>query len=129
MKKHSLLFIVLSLLFLSCKEEILKFSKINSNQNLGNGEWLDSSDTLNGISIRENKIAFFKKMEFNSEDISKYHIIDSVHIVNETEQNVVEYLLVEKNNDTLKFKIVKRDKNSIILEDSKETSKEYKFWR
>ena len=71
--KKTFIFILLSLLFLSCKEEILKFSKINSNQNLGNGEWLDSSDTLNGISIRENKIAFFKKMEFNSEDILKYH--------------------------------------------------------
>ncbi|MEO8234032.1 MAG: hypothetical protein ABI549_01340 [Flavobacterium sp.] len=129
MKKYSLLFISISLLLLSCKEEILKFSKVNSNQNLGNGEWLDSSDTLNGISIRENKIAFFKKMEFNSEDIFKYHIIDSVYKVNETEKNVVEYLLVEKNTDTLKFKIVKRDKKEIILKDSKEITKEYKFWR
>jgi|GEM_PF-3331019 len=129
MKKHSLLFIFLSLLFLSCKDEILKFSKTNSNQNLGNGEWLDSSDTLNGISIRENEIAFFKKMIFNSEDIFKYHIIDSVYKVNETEENVVEYLLVEKNTDTLKFKIVKRDKKKIILKDSKENTKEYQFWR
>jgi hypothetical protein len=129
MKKHSLLFILFSFLFLSCKEKVLKFSKINSNQNLGNGEWLDSSDTLNGISIRDNKIAFFKKMEFNSEDIFKYHIIDSVYKVNKTEENVVEYLLVEKYTDTLKFKIVKRDKKKIILKDSKETTKEYKFWR
>jgi len=114
--KKTFIFILLSLLFLSCKEEILKFSKINSNQNLGNGEWLDSSDTLNGISIRENKIAFFKKMEFNSEDILKYHIIDSVYKVNKTEENVVEYLLVEKHTDTLKFKIVRRDKKKNYFE-------------
>ena len=129
MKKSTLLFITISLLFLSCKKETIKLSKNNPNQNLGNGEWLDSSDTLNGISVRKNKIAFFEKMVFNSEDILKYHIVDSIYKVNDVEKKVGEYLLIEMISDTLIYKIVERNKKAIVLKDPKQIPKIYNFWR
>ena len=129
MQKFTLLLIIISLLAISCEKEIVKFSKLSENQKLDPGEWLDSSDTLNGISIRENYIAFFEKMMFNSEQISNYHLKDSIYKKNESEIKVGEYLFVEKNSDTLIYKIIKKDKNTILLEDSNKNQKTYNFWR
>jgi hypothetical protein len=129
MKKIALQLIIISVFFISCEKETVKFSKLSSNQNLGRGEWLDSSDTLNGISIRENKIAFFKKMQFNSHQVFQYHIVDSIYKKGENEKKVGEFLFVEKNSDTLIYRIVKRDKKAILLQDSKQIMKVYNFWR
>ncbi|OOV16108.1 hypothetical protein [Flavobacterium sp. LM4] len=80
MKKLTIKFTLLTTIFLlaSCEEKVQKISKLSSNQSLGNGEWLDSSDTLNGISIRGNRIAFFKNMEFSGDQVREYYIIDSI---------------------------------------------------
>lgn len=129
MKKFALQLIFISISFVSCEKETVKLSKLSTNQNLGQGEWLDSSDSLNGISIRENKIAFFKKMEFNSDQISQFHIIDSIYKKGKSEKKVGEYLLVLKNSDTIIYKIVKRDKKAILLQDSKQILISYNFWK
>src|SRR6478672_5835515 len=109
MKKINLFIFLIPFIFCSCENKTLKFSKPNPNQFLGRGEWLDSSDTINGISVRENKIAFFKKMEFNSEQIKKYSIIDSIYKEGKVETKIGEFLLVDNITDTLRYKIVKRN--------------------
>lgn len=129
MKKYTLTFVLISILAIGCEKEIVKFSKLSTNQNLGRGEWLDSSDTLNGISIRENRIAFFEKMVFNADQISNYHIMDSIYKKDNSEKKVGEYLFVEKNSDTLVYRILKRDKKAILLQDSQKNKKTYNFWR
>jgi hypothetical protein len=111
MKK--LLCLMILIIFSNCdKKKILK-AELNTSQLIPKGEWLSNSDSLSGISIREDKIAFFKNMQFNSEDIYKYKIIDSVEYQNETKRILSTYLVTYDNTDTIKYKIDTR-KSSII---------------
>jgi hypothetical protein len=131
MKAKIIIFtLIANVIFLvSCDKKVQKFSKPNSDQNLGNGEWKDSSDTLNGISVRGNKIAFFKNMVFNSDQINEYQIIDSIYKIDNNDKKSGEYLLITNSRDSVIFKISKRDKKSILLIDSKQIAKKYIFWR
>lgn len=113
----------------SCNEiKTIKYRKISDYQILKKGEWLSSSDSLAGISVRGNKIAFFKKMVFNSEDICEFLIMDSIHKNNNTENKIGVFLFVFKNKDTTTYKILKRSEKLFTIEyqNKKET---YKFWR
>ena len=127
---YLLIYVLTALFFLqSCNENrTIKSIELNNKQTLKNGEWLSLSDSLSGVSIRENKIAFFKKMEFNSEDICKYTIIDSIYKNGKSKKRIGTFLLVIKNKDTTKYIVLKRSEKSIVLkiEDKKET---YNFWR
>ena len=101
------------IIFSNCDKKKTLKTQLYPSQLIPKGEWISNSDSLSGISIRENKIAFFKKMEFNSEDIYKYKIIDSVEYQNETKRILSTYLVTFDNADTIKYKIDVR-KNSII---------------
>src|SRR6476661_7963205 len=90
--------ILCTILSISCNQKIEKLSKLNVNQNLREGEWLDSSDTLNGISVRKNKMAFFKNMTFSSHDIFQYVIIDSIYKDQKTKRKIGEYLIVQNQD-------------------------------
>ncbi len=128
MKKITVNLIII-LLLQSCNEnKTIKYLKLNDNQTLKKGEWLSSTDSLAGMSIRGNKIAFFKKMEFNSEDICGFSIIDSIHKNDNSEKKIGMFLLVVKNKDTTKYKILKRSEKLLIIE-NKSTTETYKFWR
>ena len=116
-------------LFQSCNEnKIIKYAKLNNNQTLKKGEWISLTDSLAGISIRGNKIAFFKKMIFNSEDICEYSIIDSIYKDGKSKRIIGVFLFVAKNKDTIKYRIIKRNEKSIILK-SKNKTETYTFWR
>jgi hypothetical protein len=101
------------IIFISCDKNKFLKAELNKSQLIPKGEWISNSDSLSGISIRENKIAFFKNMQFNSEDIYKYKIIDSVEYQNETRKILSTYLVTYDNADTIKYKIDDR-KSSII---------------
>jgi hypothetical protein len=101
------------IIFISCDKKKFLKAELNKSQLIPKGEWISNSDSLSGISIRENKIAFFKNMQFNSEDIYKYKIIDSVEYQNETRKILSTYLVTYDNADTIKYKIDDR-KSSII---------------
>lgn len=121
-------FIIFILLF-SCNKPVHKFSRKSQNALLYRGEWLDISDTVNGISVRKNLIAYFENMQFTSDDLNEYEIIDSIHKQGEKETVQGEYLIVKNPKDSLIFKILKRDKKIIILEDSNGEKEIFKFWR
>lgn len=130
-KTSKSIFLALTLLFItqSCYEnKTIKYSKPNDNQTLKKGEWISSSDSLAGISIRGKKIAFFKKMVFNSEDICEFSIIDSIHKNDNSEKNIGTFLLVVKNKDSTKHKILKRSEKLLVIENKNKTET-YKFWR
>ena len=111
--KRKLLYFLILIFFSNCdKKNILK-AELNSQQLIPQGEWISDSDSLSGISIRENKIAFFKNMKFESDDIYKYKIVDSVEYENETKKILSTYLITYDNVDTIKYKIDTR-KSSII---------------
>ena len=108
-----LTFLMILMIFSNCDKKKLIKAELNASQLIPKGEWISNSDSLYGISIRENKIAFFKNMQFNSEDIYKYKIIDSVEYQNETKRILSTYLVTYDNADTIRYKIDSR-KNSMI---------------
>ena len=127
--KSIFLFLAILIVTQSCNEiKTIKYSKRNGNQILKKGEWLSSSDSLAGISIRGNKIAFFKKMVFNSEDIYEFFIVDSIHKNDNSEKKIGMFLLVVKNKDSTKYKILKRSDKLLVLVNKNKTEI-YKFWR
>jgi hypothetical protein len=121
--------LVISFLLISCETKVQKTSKLSLNQMLGNGEWLDSSDTLNGISIRGNRIAFFTNMKFTSSQVREYTIIDSICKNQEHNHSIGEYIVAKGEIDTIVFKIEKRNKKSIVLVNSKQIPKVFNFWK
>jgi hypothetical protein len=122
------LFIICIIIF-GCSNPVNKFSRKSKDEFLQKGDWLDISDTVNGISVRNNLIAYFENMQFTSDEIDKYYIIDSVYEQSKKETVKGEYLIVTNPKDSLIFKIIKRDKKVIILEDSNGKQKVFKFWR
>lgn len=120
---------IICILMFSCNEPIRKFSRKSPNGILQKGEWLDISDTINGISVRKNLIAYFENMQFTSDDLNEYKIVDSIYRQGKKETVQGEYLIVTNPEDSLIFKILKRDKKIIILEDSNGEQKKFKFWR
>ncbi|RDI10263.1 hypothetical protein [Flavobacterium sp. AG291] len=94
----------------------IKLSKPNKEKLLTDGEWISNIDSMSGISIRSNKIAFFKNMKFSGEDVCDYELIDSVYKSPESEKIVGEYILLVKNlKDTSYYQITNRSKNSLTL--------------
>jgi hypothetical protein len=128
-RKTTIKFVLISIVIVGCETKIKRFLKPSNNQFLIEGEWLDSSDTLNGVSIRENKIAYFEDMHFTADEIHEYYIVDSIHRENSADQKVGEYLIVKKDEDSLIFKIEKRDKKNIVLLDSEQNRVTYNFWK
>lgn len=106
---------MLLIIFSNCDKKKTITAELNASQFIPKGEWISNSDSLSGISIREDKIAFFKNMKFNSEDIYKYKIIDSVLYENETKKILSTYLVTYDYADTIKYKIDGRKSSMITL--------------
>lgn len=117
--KKVIILSLLAIISISCYQEV-KLSKLNNEQNIKPGEWFDTKDSLSGISVREDKIAFFKKMEFSDDDICHYSIIDSIKKTRQKETKIGEYLLLKGYTDTIQFKIIKRNDSFFSLEISNE---------
>lgn len=114
MMKNILCLIIL-IFFSNCDRKKTIKVELNALQLIPKGEWISNSDSLSGISIREDKIAFFKNMEFKSEDIYKYKIVDSVEYENETKKILSTYLVTYDDSDTIKYKINARKSSVITL--------------
>ena len=100
-------------IFISCEKEI-KYAKPNKNQVLIEGEWFDIKDSTSGISVREDKLAMITNMQFSSDNIYKYSIIDSLKKVDNIETKIGEYLFLKSIDDSIiKYKIVS-NKDSIL---------------
>jgi hypothetical protein len=113
MKK--LLCLIILILFSNCNKKKTLKAELNASQLIPKGEWISNSDSLSGISVREDKIAFFKNMEFNSENIYKYKIVDSVEYENGTKKILSTYLVTYDNADTIKYEIDSRKSSMITL--------------
>jgi len=121
MKKYSIFTLALNIIILgSCnmkedKSEASKFSKSNKQRTILPGEWISDIDPKYGISIRDNKMAFFKNMEFSSEDIYNYELIDSLYKFSNRENVVGTYLLAKDLTDTIYYQVIKRSDSSLTL--------------
>ena len=110
-----LLCLIILIFFSNCDRKKTIKVELNALQLIPKGEWISNSDSLSGISIGEDKIAFFKNMEFKSEDIYKYKIVDSVEYENETKKILSTYLVTYDDADTIKYKINARKSSVITL--------------
>jgi len=104
----------------------IKYSKLNNQRTITQGEWISNLDSLSGFSIRENKIAFFKNMEFTSDDIYEYQIIDSIHQSNGRDIKVGEFLMMKDFKDTICYQIINKNDNSLTLKTDKNKSEIFK---
>lgn len=97
------------------KEKIIKFSRLKKNEVFLKGEWISNLDSSSGISVRKNKLAFFKNMTFESKDIYKYEILDSFHKTLKKEIFIGEFLKIMDYSDTVYHQIIKRNDSIIML--------------
>lgn len=82
---------------------------------LTEGEYYSELNSEDGISIRENKISFFENMNFNSENIYQYVIVDSMLTEGNVESKIGTYLKRTDHKDTLYTKCEKILDSTIIL--------------
>lgn len=117
MKKY-LILIAITIFLIGCNKrepKPLKAAKPNAQKLLKPGEWISEIDSMSGISIREDRLAFFKDMKFTSDKVYEYELIDSLYISSNTENKVGEYLTIHKPKDTLRYKIISKSENSLTL--------------
>ncbi|WP_330442292.1 hypothetical protein [Flavobacterium sp. C4GT6] len=127
MKKCLTLTIIATGMFLiSCNnsKEPLKTLRPSTQKLINPGEWISETDSMAGISIRENRLAFFKDMKFTADKVYEYELIDSIYIYPKAENKVGEYLIIKKPKDTLRYQIITKSENILIL---KTDNKEEKF--
>lgn len=114
-----ILFLVFKSSFFIVNEPVIKYSKLNKEQIIKKGEWISTLDSLSGISIRENKIAIFKNMEFTSDDIYEYLIIDSIYKNKKSENKVEEFLMMKDFSDTIYYQIINKNDSNLTLKINK----------
>ena len=112
--KISLLVLIL-LIFSNCEKKKNFTTQLNKSQHIDQGDWISTSDSLSGISIRANYIAFFKNWEFNSDDIYNYKIIDSVEVGKSTKRTLSTYLIMYTDIDTMKYQILNQNNSTMTL--------------
>ena len=112
--KISLLVLIL-LIFSNCEKKKNFTTQLNKSQYIAQGDWISTSDSLSGISIRANYIAFFKNWEFNSDDIYNYKIIDSVEVGKSTKRTLSTYLIMNTDIDTIKYQILNQNNSTMTL--------------
>lgn len=108
-------------------EAVIKYSKQNKQKTITKGEWISNLDSLSGISIRENKIAFFKNMEFTSDDIYEYLIIDSIYKNGKCENKIGEFLMMKDLSDTIYYQIINKDDSSLTLKINKTKTETFRL--
>jgi len=108
------IFILKSFLFKN--EKILKYSQSNKQKTFLNGEWYDVKDSASGISIRGNKIAFFKNSSFSSENIYEYKLIDSIYKSENVKTKIGEFIMMSQTHkDTIYKKILSKNDSLLTL--------------
>ncbi len=127
MTKNLVCFVILLIIAISCnKPKVLK-AELNASQTFPPGEWISKSDSLSGLSIREDKLAFFKNMQFSSENICKYKIFDSVEYTDEKKIILSSYLVTNCEHDTITYKIEIRNDSLIQLKLKESKSEVFKL--
>ncbi|TDE01869.1 hypothetical protein [Flavobacterium sandaracinum] len=116
--------ILLVFILTSCQNKTYE-ERINKTK-LIEGEYYSELNSQNGISVRENKIAFFEKMKFNSEDIYEYVIVDSILTEGNVENKIGTYLKRTDRKNTLYTKFTKLLDSTIILNRNNQ-SEEFKL--
>ncbi|WP_338731199.1 hypothetical protein [Mangrovimonas cancribranchiae] len=111
-KTYLLLFI---LCFFSCKEAKETYTEKVISQKFAERMWIESSDSLNGVTFLKNQIAFFNNMKFTSDSIYDYSVIQRIKYKNgnKTEEGI--YLKRTQLYDTIYNELVKYNDTSFVI--------------
>jgi|GEM_PF-1970408 len=101
----------------------IKHSQLNKQKTFLNGEWYDTKDSTSGISVRGNKIAFFKNYQFDGENVYEYKLIDSIYECDNVKNKIGEFIMMTQiYKDTIYKKIIAKSDTILTLKvDNKNT--------
>ena len=115
---------------IGCEKET-KYSQPNKSQLLAKGEWFNTTNRINVMSIRKNKIVFIKNSEniqFTPDDVRFYTIVDSFKKTGNRNTFIGQYLITKGNKDSISYQILKRTDSIITLKkDNKNQTFVWKF--
>ena len=107
--------IIFTSLLISCQFNSTTYKEIENQKEFENGEWISDKDSTNGITIRKDKLAFYKNDKFTSEMIYDYKVVDSISLTGDIKYRIGTYLKRMNHADTIYNKIVKYTDSTIIL--------------
>ena len=93
----SIILIIVSIFILKLslfENNKIKYSQLNNQNTFLSGEWYDIKASTSGISVRGNKMAFFKNSQFNSENVYEYKLIDSIYECDNVKNKIGEYIML-----------------------------------
>ncbi len=114
---------IIFLLLTSCKTETKSHEEIENPTEFKKGEWISDRDSLNGVSIRKGKLAFFENMKFVADSIYDYKVVDSVSITGTRKNNIGTFIKRMNLSDTLYSEIIDFTDSSLTLRKDNEIKK------
>tara|TARA_R110000823_G_scaffold314961_1_gene445146 strand:- start:186 stop:569 length:384 start_codon:yes stop_codon:yes gene_type:complete len=106
---------IIILILISCKTETKTYAEIENQTKFKNGEWISNKDTLSGISIRKEMLAFFENMKFPGDSVYSYKVVDSISIVGTLENKIGTYMKRMNLSDTLYSEIIDFTDSTLTL--------------
>jgi hypothetical protein len=117
----AIIFIIISVFIIKSSvfenKKNLKCSQLSKQNSFLSGEWYNIKDSTSGISVRGNKIAFFKNSQFNGEEIYGYKLIDSIYECDNIKNKIGEFIMMTQiHKDTIYKKIIAKNDSVLTLE-------------
>lgn len=113
--KYNPIFIIAFIFLISCQTENTTYAEIENPAKFRSGEWVSDKDSLSGISVRKEMLAFYENNRFISDSIYQYKIIDSITIVGNQESKIGTYIKRMSATDTLYSKIIDFNDSTLTL--------------
>ncbi|HEY0045238.1 MAG TPA: hypothetical protein VGB44_00845 [Flavobacterium sp.] len=113
--RKTIIFTFLILTAISC-EKTITTAEPSRTQLLAPGEWKSSSDSLSGLSIRKDRMAFYINNKFNAEGIAQYSFVDSIEITGDKKFIKGTYLIAKGIDDKITYRIEDQNLYNISVE-------------
>ena len=119
--KYYLTFGIIIIFLISCQTENKTYSEIENTAEFKSGEWINQENSLNGISIRKDRLAFYENSKFAADSVYKFSVVDSISIVGKSESKIGTYIKRMNPTDTLYSKIIEFTDSTLTLKKQNRT--------
>ncbi len=119
--KYYLTFGIIIIFLISCQTENKTYSEIENTAEFKSGEWINQENSLNGISIRKDRLAFYENNKFAADSVYKFSVVDSISIVGKSESKIGTYIKRMNPTDTLYSKIIEFTDSTLTLKKQNRT--------
>jgi hypothetical protein len=113
--RYYLTFGIIIIFLFSCQTENKTYYEIENPAKLKSGEWINQKDSLSGISIRKQMLAFYENNKFTADSVYEFIVIDSISVVGKRENKIGTYIKRMNSTDTLYSKINKFTDSTLTL--------------